>query len=395
MHIREIGAAGYRSLRGIRFPIGPLTVFVGANGVGKSNLYRALQLLQASAAGTLARELAAEGGMESALWAGPRRVGQPARIKLSVELTVGSDDTAQGELAYDVQAGLAFSYHHEIGLPKITDAAFLLEPQVKQETLVLRGGRRPQTLLERSGPRATALDDKGRKQPFGLQLLASETALSAMRDAARFPEIDAVRRTMLDWRFYHDLRSDRGSPLRQPCLAVTTPTLSSDGADLAAVFATLVHIREDTEDLDRAVDDAFPGARLVVPQPGRTASFGLIFPDYPKRVFEAAELSDGTLRYLALAGALLGYRLPDFIALNEPEASLHPELLAPLARMIARAATRSQIWVVTHSQVLAQAFAEHGGVTPRTVIKRNGETWLDGLRLAGDFADEETDDEEV
>lgn len=392
MVIREVGVAGYRSLRAIRFPVGPLTVFVGANGVGKSNLYRSLQLLQAAAAGTLARELAAEGGMESALWAGPRRVGQPARIRLSADLAVGHDDREQGELASDVHPGLTFSYEHEIGLPKVTDAAFQLEPQIKQETLVAQGGRRPLRLLERAGPRATALDDKGRKQPFALHLLASETALAAMQDAARFPEIDSVRRTMLDWRFYHDLRSDRGSPLRQPCLAVTTPTLSSDGADLAAVFATLVHIRGDTADLDRAIDDAFPGARLVVPPPGRTASFGLMFPDYPKRVFEAGELSDGTLRYLALAGALLGYRLPGFIALNEPEASLHPELLAPLARMIVRAAARSQIWVVTHSETLAQAFADHGGITPRTVIKRSGETWIDGLRLAGDFADEEDEE---
>ena len=64
MRIGEISIIGYRSLRAIRFPVGGLTVFVGANGVGKTNLYRALQLLQAAAAGTLARELASEGGME-------------------------------------------------------------------------------------------------------------------------------------------------------------------------------------------------------------------------------------------------------------------------------------------------------------------------------------------
>lgn len=72
MIVREIHAAHYRSLRSIRFPTGRLTVFVGANGVGKTNLYRVLQLLQAAAAGTLARELAAEGGMQSAAWAGKR-----------------------------------------------------------------------------------------------------------------------------------------------------------------------------------------------------------------------------------------------------------------------------------------------------------------------------------
>ena len=379
MQIREIAVAGYRSLRAIRFPVGRLTVFVGPNGVGKTNLYRALQLLQAAAAGTLARELASEGGMASAVWAGKRTGNKPVRIKLSVDL------------AADGERDAVYAYTDEIGLRVPTAAAFELEPQVKEETLTVRNGGRTVTLLERRGPRAMARDDQGHKQELGATLLASETALGTLQDPARFPDIDMVRRTMRDWRFYHDLRTDRGSPLRQPCLAVTTPTLASDGADLAAVFATLVHIREDTFDLDRAIDDAFPGAQLVVPPPGRTASFGLILPDYPKRVFEAGELSDGTLRYLGLAGALLAYRLPAFIALNEPEASLHPELLDPLARMIIRAAERTQIWVVTHSERLADAFAAHGKITPRKVIKRDGETWLEGLKLYGDF--EEGDEE--
>ncbi len=55
--VREVHAAGYRSLRAIRFPVDRLTVFLGANGVGKTNLYRALQLIQAAAAGTLSYEL--------------------------------------------------------------------------------------------------------------------------------------------------------------------------------------------------------------------------------------------------------------------------------------------------------------------------------------------------
>ena len=387
MRICNISVVGYRSLRAIRFPVGGLTVFVGANGVGKTNLYRALQLLQAAAAGTLARELASEGGMESALWAGKRMANKPVRMKLSVGL--GATDSpggrAQSQFSGDADVGVDYSYQVDIGLPMPTAAAFPLEPQVKEETLVFRNGRRPRTILERRGPRATAADEEGRKHSFGAELLATETALGALQDSARFPDVDVVRRTMLDWKFYHDFRSDRASPLRQPCLAVTTPTLASDGADLAAVFATLVHIREDAADLGRVIDDAFPNARLVVPAPGKTASFGLVLPDYPKRVFDAGELSDGTLRYLALAGALLGYRLPAFIALNEPETSLHPDLLEPLARMIVRAAERTQIWVVTHSERLARAFADCGAVAPRTVIKRDGETWIEGLQLGGEF----------
>jgi predicted ATPase len=399
MHIRDIAVAGYRSLRAIRFPVGPLTVFVGANGVGKTNLYRALQLLQAAAAGTLARELASEGGMESVLWAGKRASNKPVRIKLEVGFAEnqngGPYEPNDGSAAatglaqqYKIDVGLAPQYKIEVGIRVPTAAAFLLEPQVKEETLTCNTGRRAVALLERKGPSASARNEDGRREALGIDLLASETALGALQDPSRFPAIHILRRTMLDWRFYHDFRTDRGAPLRQPCLAVTTPTLASDGADLAAVLATLVHIRGDTVDLDRAIADAFPGAQLVVPEPERTASFGLVLPEYPKRVFDAGELSDGTLRYLALAGALLAYRLPAFIALNEPETSLHPDLLDPLARMIVRAAARTQIWVVTHSQALADAIARHGKVTPRTVIKRNGETWIEGLKLFGAFADD-------
>ena len=106
-------------------------------------------------------------------------------------------------------------------------------------------------------------------------------------------------------------------------------------------------------------------------------------------MFEARELSDGTLRYLALAGALLSLRLPSFIALNEPESSLHPGLLEPLARLIARASERTQIWLVTHSERLAAALKGHGGVAPRTVIKKDGETWIEGLKTIGRFDDQD------
>jgi len=75
------------------------------------------------------------------------------------------------------------------------------------------------------------------------------------------------------------------------------------------------------------------------------------------------------------------------VALNEPEASLHPELLDPLGRMIATASERTQIWVVTHSERLAAAIERHGGAKPRTVVKRAGATEIEGLRF-GAFRDD-------
>src|ERR1700680_1135691 len=139
----EFHAAGYRSLRKIRFPVGRLGVFVGANGVGKTNLYRALQLLQASAAGTLSRELAAEGGMESALWAGERPRNKP--VRMSFKAGFGTLPAAEPEYAYEVSAGLVRSYEVEVGVRMPTAAAFPLEPQIKEETLAFRHRARTHT----------------------------------------------------------------------------------------------------------------------------------------------------------------------------------------------------------------------------------------------------------
>ena len=159
------------------------------------------------------------------------------------------------------------------------------------------------------------------------------------------------------------------------------------------MFATLAHIGEDRADLDEVVGQAFPGAVLDIPDPGRMASFGMVFPEFPGRVFDARELSDGTLRFLALAGALLAYRLPPFVALNEPESSVHPDLMEPLARLIVQAAARTQVWVVTHSARLADAVTALGAGKVRTVVKRAGATEIEGLKRWGAFADEEDEDE--
>jgi predicted ATPase len=373
--VRDFSASGYRSLQAITYPMSRLDVFVGANGVGKSNLYRGLELLQAAAQNRLGERLAEE-GLAHAMWAGPRKAREPVRIRLAVSLAAPGG--GKGALRYEV----------EVGFPQaVTAAAFALEPQVKVEALTYDTGARRVKLLERRNSAIMGRDAKGRPVDIDLDLLASETLLGRLEDPSRYPELDQVRRTLLEWRFYHQVRTDADSPLRRPCTAVATPTLASDGSNLAAVFATLAHIRGDAADLAAAVSEAFPGARLSVPLPERQASFGLSLPEFPDRVFEPAELSDGTLRFLALAGALLAYRLPPFIALNEPEASLHPDLMAPLAGLIAKAAERSQVWLVTHSERLAQALKAHGSV--RTVRKEGGATQIEGLTLFGAFRDED------
>ncbi|MHC5233909.1 AAA family ATPase [Brucella sp. LJL56] len=363
MRLVSFTAKGYRSLRSVRFDLGQVTVFVGENGAGKSNLYRALQLVKAAAEGNLSTEIVREGGMQSAMWSGNRRKHESARIILEADF---EDERLASRLSYRVEAGL----------PPPVSGAFPFEPQIKEEQLNLDTGRRPVDLMDRRGPAVFARDGEGRRMEHPARLLTSESGLAVLGQSGHYPEIGDLSAQIRGWRFYHGFRSDRDAPVRQPSIAATAAMLDEDGGNLASVFATLAHIRQDTVDLDRLVADALEGAKLVIPYPDETATFGLNFPAFPPRTFRPGELSDGQIRLLALAGALLSYRLPSLIALNEPEASLHPDMIPSLARMIAQASERSQIWVVTHSAALASAIAEQCGARPIRVSKQDGESVL-------------------
>ena len=382
MPLTSVTLRGYRSVRGLTLPVEACSVFVGGNGVGKTNLYKGLGLLRAAAEGTITRAIANEGGIESVLWAGGRRCGKPVRLILRAHFD---------ELDNGTESGVPHSYEIEIGLPQITEAAFQIEPLVKEERLTIRQGRREVMMMERKRGVVMLRNHDGERETHKNTLLSSETALAAFRDGSHYPELETVRREMLDWRLYHDFRTDNASPVRQPCHAITTPTLAADGRDLAAVLATLYVIRGDTADLASAIEDAFPGARLFAGDEGSWCRLAMQFPDMP-REFGAHELSDGTLKYLCLLGALMGYRLPSLVALNEPEASLHPSLLPPLARLIARAARHARIWVVTHSELLADAITAETGKRARRVVKIDGATMIEGLMLSGEFRDEEEDE---
>src|SRR4051794_15169866 len=108
------------------------------------------------------------------------------------------------------------------------------------------------------------------------------------------------------------------------------------------------------------MEQAFPGSRLEIVDSGGLFRLGLRQTGL-LRPLDAAELSDGTLRFLLWAAALLTPRPPELFVLNEPETSLHPDLLAPLAGMVAAAAARAPGGVVTHSAPLRALLADAVG----------------------------------
>src|SRR3954447_24445386 len=115
MALSAVTIRNYRSVRHLLLPVEQLSVFVGANGVGKTNLYRALALLREAAGGSITRAIAEEGGLDSVLWAGPRPDRKPVRLELKARFD---------ELEYAVAVGLPHSYEIEIGLRQPAEAAF-------------------------------------------------------------------------------------------------------------------------------------------------------------------------------------------------------------------------------------------------------------------------------
>lgn len=366
MSIAELHVAGYRSVRNVRLRLGSINVIVGPNACGKTNLYRSMFLLGAAASGQLARSIVEEGGMPSVLWAGARKTG-PVRLTLGVTL-----------------AGL--SYELSCGLPAFGQTTFDLDPVVKEEKVWFLDGRKRIPLLDRGNSSVWARDADGRRNSYPMALTDSESVLAQLREPHRFPQLSTLRQEILNWRFYHHFRTDPDAPMRSPQVGISTPILSHDGRDVAAALLTVIAIGDEPA-LRDAVDQAFPGADLIIESARARFLLLLHMPNF-RDPFEARELSDGTLRYLCLLAALLSPRPPSVLALNEPETSLHPDLLRPLARLIVRASRDSQIWITTHSETLAAEIGSLAGVAPIRLEKVEGETRVVGQRLIEPIEDD-------
>ncbi len=367
---RTLAVAGYRSLRDVAIPLSRVTVVTGRNGAGKSSVYRSLRLLAGCGLGDAVGSLAREGGLNSALWAGPES------LKGARRTGIVQGTTRSGPVSLRLGVGAdGYSYLIDLGLPIPSSSAFARDPEIKREAIWAGPIMRPGTLLARRRHALVEVRDDGPWQELPYQL---PTHTSMLADV---PEARTLRDQLAAWRFYDALRTDAHAPARAPQVGTRTWAMTSDGSDVAAALQT-IHERG-KEPLGELIDDAFPGSRLSIAMTDGLFDVGLHQPGLLRRL-GAAELSDGTLRYLMFLAALLAPEKPPLMAINEPENSLHPSLIEPLARLIAHAARDTQIVLVTHSEALVTALAADvadDDLSRVELDKDSGETVVEGQGL--------------
>lgn len=344
--IQRLQIKGFRSLRDVSWTPGRLNVLIGPNGSGKSNLLRALRLLQQSAQGELAESILRQGGIGPLLW-----------------------DGQEQELSWVVEAD---PLTYELRLRQLgATSAYRVEDEL------LEGERpKPLKLLERRPGHAEMFNAQERAVIVGGEnsVPDAESLLSLITGIFGNPTLLAFRDRLASWGIYHDLHVDQNAQLRQPAVARLEKRVTADGQNLIPVLHTLYSSSRDFKhDVDSAMRAAFgpdfeditfpPAADQRVQMRLRWRSL--------KSAQSAADLSDGTIRFLLLLAILANPEPESLIAIDEPEVGLHPGMLPIVAEFAREASRRTQVILTTHSPQFLDAFRDE---PPTTTVAH----WVDG-----------------
>lgn len=322
----RLRVSGYRRLRNVDLPLSPFNVLIGANGVGKTSVLEVMSLLASSASGRLDETVRAGGGISSLITLG-------RRDPLSICLEMPEQDRAP--LQYQLhlsQAALGFGIVSE-----------QLCQQIKPQPP-------PFKYIDShiSDIRYYEADSKKLVRPTW-EHKPFETSLSQV--PRMFRPAERFRETLASLTLFHALDVSPRSSVRQPQAMQPASLPGQNGEDLVSC---LYYLRETTRERFEAIEDslraAFPTFERIDFPPVAAGQLSLAWKDrnYAKPIY-AHQLSEGTLRFLWLVTLLQSPALPTVTLVDEPEVSLHPEMLHLLAGLMREAASRTQLVVATHS----------------------------------------------
>ena len=368
MKIINLEVEGYRSLKSQTWSPGNLNVLIGPNASGKSNLLRVLETLSTAAKGGLGRYIQQEGGMEPLVWD-----GQTDRIRLRARMTpiLPHGDAVKDALTY--QFTLA-----RLG----KSSTYRIDNEVLGNFYRVETGELPEPfkLLERDPQHAVVYSmDKKRFEAPPASVPEEEALLSAAAGpftANRF--VADFQMELADWKIYQDFHTHRDAQIRVPQVTRADSQVSADGQNLVSVLHSLYTSDRDFENeiitaMRAAFGDDFE--KLVFPPAADQRIQMRIRWRSLKREQSAADLSDGTLRFLFLLAVLANPSPPPLIAIDEPETGLHPSMLPIIAEYARDAANKAQVILTTHSPEFLDAFGDD--VPTTTIVERQeGQTVL-------------------
>ena len=355
--INRIGIEGFRRLINVDIEMRPMMVMIGANGVGKTSFMDALSLLSASANGSLNQHLSDFGGFASVTTR-----GSTGGMALRTEI----DILGEWQLKYSLKVspeGIGYSISHE----KLAEA----NPPSTLNYIDSQGGKvcYHESVLNELSQSDWQYDPR-------------ESALSQM--PTKLPRPVIFKYILETATKYHVLDVSQRAPIKLPQQLRPTTLPGQNGEDLAPF---LYNLRETDHDRFEAVEDAlkaaFSGFESLSFPPVAAGMIAMTWKDKAfKAPFYMNQLSEGTLRFLWLASLLQSPQLPAITMIDEPEVSIHPELLSLLADLMREASLRSHIVVATHSDRLV-AFLKPEEVVVMDICEDGGATmtWGDTLEL--------------
>ncbi len=327
----EIRIEGFRRLADIDLDLHPLCVLIGANGVGKTSFLDVFALLASSARGALNEKLIDFAGMASIL-------------------TYGRADHVSLGLSMDVAGYAPLEYRLVLG-PKGQSYA------IAEEGLTQQRDPKPPPFkhIQSRGEDVRYFEVESHKltrPTWNHNPL--ETSLAQV--PKMFQEPEELRGTLASSTFYHVLDVGPRAPVRLPQPMRPAQLPGKDGEDL---LSCLYYLRETDRSRFEAVEDtlrsAFPGFERLDFPPVAAGTLSMAWKDRAfSRPIYPHQLSEGTLRFLWLIALLQSPQLTAVTLLDEPEVSLHPELLSVLADLLREASQRTQIIVATHSDRLVR-----------------------------------------
>ena len=355
----------------------PLNVLIGPNGSGKSNLIEAIELLHAAPT-AFAGAIRDGGGVHEWLWKGDKGL-EPATIDVAVHGT-GSIPDLRYLLSF------AASGQRTEVIDESVEETVKTAPDANDVRFYYRfqNGRPVLNIRDASG----GYIKRGLKRE---DLVPDESVLSQRKGSDVYPEVTWLGQQFAKIQMFRDWSFGRYVPLRQPQPAdLPTDVLLPDSRNLGLLLNELEHTDASGE-FNQLLARFLPRyQRFSTRVQGGTVQFYL-HESGLKSPVPATRLSDGTIRFMAILALLLSPFPPPLLCIEEPELGLHPDAVGLLSDLLISAATRTQLVVTTHSDILISCLSdqansvlvcEHrGGTVIERIDPDKVQHWLDKYRL--------------